>query len=185
MHWKDHRKWLTNAGKTQISGTVCVFICKIVVAIRYDLHLYCFFFYFSFSETENHSLEMSDHANRFQFCLVCEMKSWLQFWVKKCHKCQICIVNHTKAQIYILFSFVTSQIDDKSILTVHEEQPGENEPSDEGVCSILEQDLGDSKNRSSGISGRNIYIGRKMCILHIFSLFQDRVEMVINVWLVV
>ncbi|XP_042580054.1 synaptic vesicle 2-related protein-like [Cyprinus carpio] len=46
-------------------------------------------------------------------------------------------------------SFVT---DDKSILTVHEEQPGTNEPSNEGVCTILEQDLGDSKIRSSGIS---------------------------------
>ncbi|XP_058632168.1 synaptic vesicle 2-related protein isoform X3 [Onychostoma macrolepis] len=45
-------------------------------------------------------------------------------------------------------SFVTSQTDDKSILTVHEEQPGKNEPSNEGDCTILE----DSKNGSSGIS---------------------------------
>lgn len=52
---------------------------------------------------------------------------------------------------------MTSQTDDKSVLTVHEEQPGKNEPSDEGVCTILEQDLGDSKNRSSGISGRHLY----------------------------
>ncbi|XP_059406636.1 synaptic vesicle 2-related protein-like isoform X1 [Carassius carassius] len=50
-------------------------------------------------------------------------------------------------------SFVTSQTDDKSIITVHEEQPGKNEPSNEGVCTILEQDLGDSKNRSSRTSG--------------------------------
>ncbi|XP_052454713.1 synaptic vesicle 2-related protein-like [Carassius gibelio] len=33
--------------------------------------------------------------------------------------------------------------DDKSVLTVHEEQPGKDEPIDEGVCS---------KNRSSGMS---------------------------------
>ncbi|RXN10363.1 synaptic vesicle 2-related -like protein [Labeo rohita] len=50
-------------------------------------------------------------------------------------------------------SFVTSQTDDKSVLTVHEEQPGKDEPGDEGVCTIQEQvDLEDSKNRSSGIS---------------------------------
>ncbi|XP_052411835.1 synaptic vesicle 2-related protein-like [Carassius gibelio] len=49
-------------------------------------------------------------------------------------------------------SFVTSQTDDKSITTVHEEQPGKNEPSNEGVCTILEQDLGESKNRRSGTS---------------------------------
>ncbi|XP_073696158.1 synaptic vesicle 2-related protein-like [Garra rufa] len=50
-------------------------------------------------------------------------------------------------------SFVTPQTNDKSILTVHEEQPGKDEPSDEGVCTIQEQvDLEDSKNRSSGTS---------------------------------
>ncbi|KAK2912034.1 hypothetical protein Q8A67_004167 [Cirrhinus molitorella] len=50
-------------------------------------------------------------------------------------------------------SFVTPQTDDKSVLTVHEEQPGIDEPSDEGVHTIQEQvDLEDSKNRSSGIS---------------------------------
>uniref|UniRef100_A0A8C2CGS9 SV2 related protein b n=1 Tax=Cyprinus carpio TaxID=7962 RepID=A0A8C2CGS9_CYPCA len=50
-------------------------------------------------------------------------------------------------------SLVTSQTDDKSILTVHEEQPGKDEPSDEGVCNIQVQvDFGDSKDRSSGIS---------------------------------
>ncbi|KAL1275130.1 hypothetical protein QQF64_027944 [Cirrhinus molitorella] len=50
-------------------------------------------------------------------------------------------------------SFVTPQTDDKSVLTVHEEQPGIDEPSDEGVRTIQEQvDLEDSKNRSSGIS---------------------------------
>lgn len=100
-------------------------------------------------------------------------------WNEKCHKCQICIVNHTKAKIYILFSFVTSQIDDKSILTVHEEQPGENEPSNEGVCSILEQDLGDSKNRSSGISGRNLYSTSTLvekCAIWTFSLY-SRIEL--------
>ncbi|ROI27806.1 Synaptic vesicle 2-related protein [Anabarilius grahami] len=38
-------------------------------------------------------------------------------------------------------------------ISVHEEQCGNNEPSNEGVCTILEQeDLGDSKTRSSGMS---------------------------------
>uniref|UniRef100_A0A9J8C4C6 SV2 related protein b n=2 Tax=Cyprinus carpio TaxID=7962 RepID=A0A9J8C4C6_CYPCA len=49
-----------------------------------------------------------------------------------------------------LFSLVTSQTDDKSILTVHEEQPGKDEPSDEGVCNIQVQvDFGDSKDRKT------------------------------------
>lgn len=53
---------------------------------------------------------------------------------------------------------MTSQTDDKSILTVHEEQPGKDEPSDEGVCNIQVQvDFGDSKDRSSGISGWHLY----------------------------
>ncbi|KAK9975028.1 hypothetical protein ABG768_023092 [Culter alburnus] len=38
-------------------------------------------------------------------------------------------------------------------ISVHEEQSGNNEPSKAGVCTILEQeDLGDSKTRSSGMS---------------------------------
>ncbi|XP_051521539.1 synaptic vesicle 2-related protein-like [Myxocyprinus asiaticus] len=50
-------------------------------------------------------------------------------------------------------SFVTFQTDDQSILTVKEEQSGENEPNDQGVRNILEQvDLGDRKTRSSDIS---------------------------------
>ncbi|XP_051749239.1 synaptic vesicle 2-related protein [Ctenopharyngodon idella] len=38
-------------------------------------------------------------------------------------------------------------------ISVHEEQSGNNEPSNERICTILEQeDLGDSKTRSSGMS---------------------------------
>uniref|UniRef100_A0A8C2LAN7 SV2 related protein b n=1 Tax=Cyprinus carpio TaxID=7962 RepID=A0A8C2LAN7_CYPCA len=76
---------------------------------------------------------MSDKGHHFKFCLVS----------------LVCTVTVQRLTSIFLFSFVTSQTDDKSILTVHEEQPGKNEPSNEGVCTILEQDLGDSKNRKT------------------------------------
>lgn len=54
----------------------------------------------------------------------------------------------------VVFSFVTFQTDDKSILTVQEEKSGDNESNDQGVSNNLEQvDLGDKNIRISEISG--------------------------------
>lgn len=54
----------------------------------------------------------------------------------------------------VVFSFVTFQTDDKSILTVQDEKPGENVSNGQGVSNNLEQiDLGDKNIRISEISG--------------------------------